>query len=320
MGKKDNKSHELQENQKGQKNKDKKFSVYGKLLKLAHTRGIQSNQKEIQELITNHLQELINSYSGCANYHVIYLCDEKHSINDSHANKIYQAISSLNKEKDIFLIIDSRGGSIEPAYLISKTCKRLAKDKFLVAVPRKAKSAATLICLGADEIHMGLMSELGPIDPQIGGLPVQGLSNALEVIAKLAEKYPNSSDMFAKYLKEQLILPHLGYFERLCESAQQYANRLLQGKKLPEQHDPGFLSSHFVYHYKDHSFVIDSDETIGLLGPDIVKINSDEYNLSNEIYKFFNFVSTLFDLFQNKEISFVGETKNCFSWSEIEKE
>ena len=34
-------------------------------------------------------------------------------------------------------------------------------------VPKMAKSAATMICFGADRILLGPTSELGPIDPQI---------------------------------------------------------------------------------------------------------------------------------------------------------
>lgn len=42
-------------------------------------------------------------------------------------------------------------------------------------MPNRAKSAATIIALGADEIVMGYCSELGPIDAQVvvvvGGVP-----------------------------------------------------------------------------------------------------------------------------------------------------
>jgi len=41
-------------------------------------------------------------------------------------------------------------------------CRRLR-----VIIPHQAKSAATLISLGADEIIMGPSSELGPIDAQV---------------------------------------------------------------------------------------------------------------------------------------------------------
>jgi Serine dehydrogenase proteinase len=46
---------------------------------------------------------------------------------------------------------------------------------------------ATLIAIGADEIHMGPLGQLGPIDPQIGGLPALGVSRALKTIASVAE-------------------------------------------------------------------------------------------------------------------------------------
>lgn len=39
--------------------------------------------------------------------------------------------------------------------------------EFKVIIPNKAKSAATLVALGANEIVMGYSSELGPIDAQI---------------------------------------------------------------------------------------------------------------------------------------------------------
>jgi ClpP class serine protease len=45
---------------------------------------------------------------------------------------------------------------------VHSRCRRL-----VVVVPDQAKSAATLIALGADEILMGPASDLGPIDPQI---------------------------------------------------------------------------------------------------------------------------------------------------------
>jgi hypothetical protein len=60
-----------------------------------------------------------------------------------------------------------------------------------VIVPDSAKSAATLIAIGADEIVMGYCSELGPIDPQVEittasgermGRPAQSFLDGLEEI------------------------------------------------------------------------------------------------------------------------------------------
>ncbi|GBC63083.1 hypothetical protein DENIS_4072 [Desulfonema ishimotonii] len=242
---------------------------------------------------------------GLDKYRVIILYDNYTSINTFHSDKIYRAISDLNKDKEILLILQSGGGKIEPAYLISKTCKRLC-TKFIISIPRRAKSAATLISLGADELHMGLLSELGPIDPQFDGFPASGLANAMEKIAEMTSKFPKSSEMFARYLTDNLDIKDLGYFERVNESAIQYAERLLSGKTFPEGWDEHKLANHLTNHYKDHGFVIDSDEANNLLGKSIIKENTIEYEFGNQVYEFLDFLDLVYSALKEKKIRFVG--------------
>ena len=47
---------------------------------------------------------------------------------------------------------------------------KLSKGKFSVLIPYYAKSAATLLSLAADEIVMGPMGELGPVDPSVANI------------------------------------------------------------------------------------------------------------------------------------------------------
>jgi len=317
------KNQENNDNKKNDKSRGKeeneKKDIFHQLFELIRVGDGEHNKKKISELISQHVEAIIKE-STLKDYNIVFLYDYYSSIENSHANSIYNAVTNFKNKNNILLILDSRGGSVEPAYLISKTCKKLSNEKFVVAVPRKAKSAASLICLGADEIHMGLMSELGPIDPQIGGIPALGLSNALKVVAELVNKYPGAADMFANYLKEKLILSHLGYFERLCESSIQYAKRLLQGKNFSSEKKVDFLANHFVNHYKDHSFVIDSDEATELLGENIVKLNTEEYKLANQIYQFFDFVTVMIRFMKKKEFSFVGCINTGFNWKDSEEE
>jgi ClpP class serine protease len=49
------------------------------------------------------------------------------------------------------------------------------KAKVTVYVPVYAMSGGTLIALAADEIVLGEFSMLGPIDPQIAGLPAASI-------------------------------------------------------------------------------------------------------------------------------------------------
>jgi hypothetical protein len=191
------------------------------------------------------------------------------------------------------LIVNSPGGRVEPAYLISKSLKSIAHKHFSVAIPRRAKSAATLLALGADQIHMGMISQLGPIDPQVRGLPVLALGNALDHIADTACKYSGASEMLTKYLIDQAPIQMLGYYERVGESAVQYAERLLSGKKLPTDTDAAKVAKHLVHHYKDHSFVIDTEESLQLLGPDLSKEQTPQYELADALYSFLELVQIL---------------------------
>lgn len=74
----------------------------------------------------------------------------------------------------LYLIIHSPGGDGPVAEKIIELCRAYC-EQFRVIIPNRAKSAATIIALGADEIVMGTYSELGPIDAQVlvssGGFP-----------------------------------------------------------------------------------------------------------------------------------------------------
>jgi ATP-dependent protease ClpP protease subunit len=73
-------------------------------------------------------------------------------------------LKEVGEQDSIDLFLYSRGGELTTplpiVHLIRSDCK-----KFNLLIPYKAHSAATLICLGADEIVMGEMGQLSPIDP-----------------------------------------------------------------------------------------------------------------------------------------------------------
>ena len=70
------------------------------------------------------------------------------------------------QERELDLILHSPGGSAQAAEQVLEYL-RTRFDYIRAIVPLQAKSAATMIALGCDEILMGDHSELGPIDPQI---------------------------------------------------------------------------------------------------------------------------------------------------------
>ncbi len=79
----------------------------------------------------------------------------------------YNHLKRIGNAEKIDLFIYSTGGDIMPPWRLVNLIREFT-NSFSVLVPYKAHSAATMIALGADEILMGRLGELSPIDPNIG--------------------------------------------------------------------------------------------------------------------------------------------------------
>lgn len=66
----------------------------------------------------------------------------------------------------INVLLDSGGGMLDSAFKIVLYLFRYARE-LKVYVPRRAKSASTLIALGASHVYLSPFGELGPLDTQI---------------------------------------------------------------------------------------------------------------------------------------------------------
>lgn len=78
---------------------------------------------------------------------------------------IYNNLRRVGKVEKIDLFLHTTGGFLEVPLKIVNIIREFSK-KFSVLVPYRAHSAGTLLALGADEIVMGKMAELTPVDPQ----------------------------------------------------------------------------------------------------------------------------------------------------------
>ncbi len=265
-----------------------------------------STPQQVKERFAKEIAEILKQH-GLEQTCCLALFEPSDSIDTFDLDEIFGALNMLNSDhtKDVVLFLLSPGGAGEPAYQISKLCKSFAKASFKVIVPRFAKSAATLLAIGADEIHMGPLGQLGPIDPQISGLPALGVSRALMTIASVAAQYPKSAEMFARYLRLALTVEQIGYCDRIADSAMQYAERLLSTKPnlIPRA---GIIAKELVHEYKDHNFVIDLDEAQKHLGSDWVKTGTSELAAAEAIYNLFEAVNYFYGLSQSKRILIVG--------------
>jgi ClpP class serine protease len=93
------------------------------------------------------------------------------------AQTIIAAIVETPKDRPIDLILHTPGGLVLAAMQIARAVEA-HPAKVTVYVPVYAMSGGTLIALAANEIVLGEFSVLGPIDPQIAGLPAASIVRA----------------------------------------------------------------------------------------------------------------------------------------------
>lgn len=93
------------------------------------------------------------------------------------AQTVIGAIKETPRDMPIDLVLHTPGGLVLAAMQIARAVEA-HPAKVTVFVPVYAMSGGTLIALAADEIVLGEFSVLGPIDPQIAGLPAASIVKA----------------------------------------------------------------------------------------------------------------------------------------------
>ena len=105
-------------------------------------------------------------------------------INDEDKNAFMQCVHKLDKKIGLDLILHTPGGDIAATESLVTYLKKIFGNDIRVFIPQIAMSAGTMISLSAKEIVMGKQSNLGPIDPQYGGLSCAGVIEEFEQAVK----------------------------------------------------------------------------------------------------------------------------------------
>jgi hypothetical protein len=116
-----------------------------------------------------HRQEIIKRIQTPETPLICYVAGIRASISRDDVVGFMEMLHNIKKNTDLDLMLNTPGGDIDTAEkLISLLHAWVGNDHVLrVIVPDYAKSAGTLMALGANKIIMSDSSELGPIDPQI---------------------------------------------------------------------------------------------------------------------------------------------------------
>lgn len=141
-------------------------------------------------------QALIEAYENETGCCLVVMID---AIFDYSITFFEELIYDADPSTDLHLIISSPGGDGEAAVRLVRSIQSRCRE-LTVIIPSQAKSAATLLALGANHIIMAPASDLGPVDPQfrLG----QDLVSAKDIIATVedaTEKVQNSPATYPIY-------------------------------------------------------------------------------------------------------------------------
>ena len=97
------------------------------------------------------------------------------AIDDNDKNALMQAVYGLDKSKGLDIILHTPGGNTAATESIVNYLRSLFGNDIRAFIPQIAMSAGTMIALSCKEIVMGKQSNIGPIDPQFGGMSCAGV-------------------------------------------------------------------------------------------------------------------------------------------------
>lgn len=105
-------------------------------------------------------------------------------ISDEDKNGFMMAVHGLDRSRGLDLFLHTPGGGVQAAHSIVMYLRQMFGTDVRAVVPQIAMSAGTMIACCCKSILMAKHSNLGPIDPQLRGIPAAGVIEEFERAAK----------------------------------------------------------------------------------------------------------------------------------------
>lgn len=172
---------------------------------------------------------------------------------------ISRILPSLKNSKTLYLLINSPGGLVTSSYQIARELRRNF-DHIVVFVLHTAASGGALMVMVGNEVVMGNMARLSPIDVQVGYKGTQVSANTMELAILRLEDY------FKDKMSEEAPYPWQVLTEKIdpilredwgskMATIRRYAAEILSksGYNLTQQ---AKIISNLIFTIYEHDFVI----------------------------------------------------------------
>ena len=166
-------------------------------------------------------------------------------INDDDINAFMACIHGLDRAKGLDLILHTPGGAIAATESLTKYLHEMFHGDIRAIVPQIAMSAGTMIALSTKSIVLGEHSSLGPIDPQIGGIPAD------VVVTEFTRAYDEiKADPLKAHVWAPILSRYMPSFLTQCEYAVEWSKSFvrssLESNMLKDRDDRAHVAASIV--------------------------------------------------------------------------
>lgn len=169
---------------------------------------------------------------------ICYVSGKNATIDRDDVAGFMEVLHNIPTDQNVDLLLHTRGGDVDAAEkMLTLVQSTVGVGQFRVIIPDFAKSAGTLMTLGADKLIMSDSSELGTIDPQIWSNDGRGNEICHSALAYL-DAYKihsealrdNPDDPVARVMLSKLDPTTVRHFEAIRERARHFAEAQLKRK------------------------------------------------------------------------------------------
>lgn len=162
------------------------------------------------------------------------------------------------EQRKLYLLVNTHGGSLSSSFKISMAIRRFFDD-ITVFVPHVATSGGTILALTGNRIRMGMMSQLSPVDVQIGQISANSLMVAEN---DMAERIGTKSGSELSYLEKHLVKSFdpvtMVEMDNIVEMGIKYLDKILKAADYPLE-TLETIRNELIFGLPTHDFVIQAD-------------------------------------------------------------
>lgn len=201
-------------------------------------------------------------------------------VNDSDKNGFMATIHELDRGMGLDLLLHTPGGDVAATESLVDYLRSMFGTDIRAIVPQIALSAGTMIALACKQILMGKHSSLGPIDPQLGGLPAHGVIEEFE-----QARAEITADPSAIALWQPIIAKYPPAFIGECAKGIKWADQMVKSwlatGMFAGRDDAEGAADHVLAELADHALTLSHARHISMdkarsLGIEVVALEDDQ--------------------------------------------